>query len=103
MPKKFKITEAQYNTMMNEGVTIQGNVDSTGKADISATNQEMSNGGIDKNKVKVEFPGTAMSGGQSSIAEHRVVTKQQLKENRLRYLKENSEVMTFSNFIKKLH
>lgn len=105
MAKKFKITESQYNQMLDEGVAIQGQTDSTGKADTSKTAQEMSNSGIDPKKVTVEFNGTAMNGGGSSstISEHRLVTKKELQSNRLRYLKENSEIMSFNNFMKTLH
>ena len=48
-----------------------------------------------------------MSGGNengtTSVAEHRIITKKQLQANRLRYLKENSEVLSLNNFMKKLH
>ena len=47
MGKKYKITEAQYNEMLSEGVTIQGETDSSGKADLSKTSQAISNSGID--------------------------------------------------------
>lgn len=105
MGKRFKITEAQYNQMVDEGVTIQGETDASGKADISKTAQSMSTSGIDPKNVNVTFNGSSMtSGGDSTtnVTEHRVITKKELKENRLRYLKENSEVLSFNNFIKKL-
>lgn len=108
MGKKIKITEAQYNQMLEEGVTIQGETDSSGKADPTKTAQAMSNSGVDPKKTKVEFQGTAMSGGNNSttsngVFENRLVTKKELQANRLRYLKENSEVLSLNNFMKKLH
>lgn len=105
MSRKFKITEMQAKQMIDEGVAIQGETDSTGKADPSKTAQAMTSSGIDPKKVKVEFQGTAMTSGSnaSSVSEHRIVTKKELQANRLRYLKENSEVLSFNNFMKQLH
>ena len=107
MAKKFKITEAQRDALLAEGVTIQGETDSVGKADTSKTAQAISNSGIDPKKVDVKFNGTAMTGGnsdgQTSMREHRIITKKQLQANRLRYLKENSEILSLNNFMKKLH
>lgn len=109
MARKFKITEEQYNQMLAEGVAIQGATDSTGKADVQKTAQSMSASGIDPNKVSVNFSGSSMTGGGDttsdttpSITEHRLVTKRELQANRLRYLKENSEVMSVNNFMKSL-
>lgn len=107
MGKKYKITEAQYNEMLSEGVTIQGETDSSGKADLNKTSQAISNSGVDPKKVKVEFGGTALASGSNSatqtvVAEHRLITKKELQENRRRYLKENSEVLHFNKFIKNL-
>ena len=107
MAKKFKITEAQRDALLAEGVTIQGETDSVGKADTNKTAQAISNSGIDPKKVNVELSGTAMTGGnpngQTSMREHRIITKKQLQANRLRYLKENSEILSLNNFMKKLH
>ena len=107
MAKKFKITEAQRDALLAEGVTSQGERDSVGKADTNKTAQAISNSGIDPKKVNVEFSGTAMTGGnpngQTSMREHRIITKKQLQANRLRYLKENSEILSLNNFMKKLH
>ena len=107
MAKRFKITEAQRDALLAEGVTIQGETDSVGKADTNKTAQAISNSGIDPKKVNVEFSGTAMTGGnpngQTSMREHRIITKKQLQSNRLRYLKENSEILSLNNFMKKLH
>lgn len=109
MARKFKITEEQYNQMLAEGVAIQGATDSTGKADVQKTAQSMSASGIDPNKVSVQFSGSSMTDGGDttsattpSITEHRLVTKRELQANRLRYLKENSEVMSVNNFMKSL-
>lgn len=109
MAKRFKITEEQYNQMLAEGVAIQGATDSTGKADVQKTAQSMSASGIDPNKVSVQFSGSSMTGGGSddattttTVTEHRLVTKKELQANRLRYLKENSEVMSFNNFMKNI-
>lgn len=110
MAKKFKITEAQYNQILSEGVAIQGATDSTGKADVAKTAQSMSASGIDPKKVNVEFSGEAMTSGgdtngssTTTVTEHRLITKKELQANRLRYLKENSEVLSFNNFMKNLH
>lgn len=108
MGRNFKITEAQREMLLREGVTIQGETDSTGKADISKTAQAISSSGIDSKNARVVFPGTAISGGANSstqtvMSEHRIVTKKQLTENRLRYLREHSEVVPFDKFIKSLN
>ena len=107
MAKKFKITEAQRDALLAEGVTIQGETDSVGKADTNKTAQAISNSGIDPKKVDVKFNGTAMTGGKSegktSKRQHRRITKKQIQANHLRYLKENSEVLSLNNFMKKLH
>lgn len=105
MAKKFKITEAQRDALLSEGVAIQGETDSSGKADTNKTAQAMASSGINPKKVKVEFDGVEISGGDgtTSVAESRIVTKKQLQANRLRYLKENSEVLSLNNFMKKLH
>lgn len=107
MAKTFKITEAQHKQMLDEGVTIQGETDSAGKADPAKTAQAMNYSGVDPKKTKVEFNGSAMSGGENSattpVTEHKLVTKKQLQANRLRYLKENSEILSLNNFMKKLH
>ena len=108
MAKKFKITEAQRDALLAEGVIIQGETDSVGKADTNKTAQAISNSGIDPKKVNVEFSGTAMTGGNPNgqttpMREHRIITKKQLQANRLKYLKENSEVLSLNNFMKKLH
>lgn len=110
MAKNFKITESQYKQLVSEGVTIQGATDATGKADTSKTAQAMASSGIDPKKVDVKFSGAAMTSGQTdtsgastTVTEHRLITKKELQANRLRYLKEHSEVLSFNNFMKKLH
>lgn len=112
MAKRFKITEAQYNQMLSEGVTIQGATDATGKADVAKTAQSMSVSGVDPKKVDVTFSGASMTSGggdengtttTQSVTEHRLITKKELQANRLKYLKEHSEVMSFNNFMKQLH
>ena len=108
MARKFKITEEQREMLLKEGITIQGETDQSGRADVSKTAQAISNSGVDSKKVNVQFPGTSMTGGTNSttqtvVSEHKLITKSQLMENRLRYLRENSEVMSFDNFIKNLH
>jgi predicted amino acid dehydrogenase len=110
MPKRFKITEQQYNQMLDEGVSINGVTDASGKADINKTAQSMAASGIDPKDVTVSFSGSAMSGGtgdttltEGNKKSHRLITKKELKENRLRYLKENSEIISFNNFMKSLH
>lgn len=109
MTKKIRISEAQYKQILKEGValTIQGETDSTGKADTAKTAQVINNSGVDPKKTKVQFNGQEMSGGDSTTAtvmeESRLITKKELQTNRLRYLKENSEVLSLNNFMKRLH
>lgn len=113
MAKRFKITENQYNQMLAEGIAVQGETTSDGKPDISKTGQNISANLKNANDATVTFKGSAFTGGQTSAdstssiqaegKNHRLITKRELQANRLRYLKENSEVLSFNNFIKKLH
>lgn len=108
MARKIKLTEEQYQQMLSE-VTIQG-VTTNGKADTNATATAIQQSGANPNNVNVSFKGTEMTGSgsgststsQQATNEHRIVTKKELQANRLRYLKEHSEVYSLNNFLSKL-
>lgn len=106
MAKKFKITESQYKQMLGEGVAIQAQTNSQGTVDgdsLKKTAQEVkSDPNIKNTPIEVD-PNKVAGAGNSSMFEHRLITKKELQTNRLRYLKENSEVLSLNNFMKKLH
>lgn len=92
----------------SEGIAIKGATDSSGKPDMAKTSQEMANSGIDPNKVKVEFNGTAFSSGDKSDTTQSVtetiaiLSKRQLTEIRRKMLKENSSIHKVSDVFKNL-
>ena len=108
MSKKFKITEAQYSQLMTEGVAIQAVTNQNGVGiDNQATQTEVSQLKNPSNATITApasaFQGSSSDNSQVTISEHRLITKKELQANRLRYLKENSEVLSLNNFLKSIH
>ena len=95
MSKKIKITEEQYNMALKEGVTLTADLDAAGgdanKA-IETTKQEAQKNGIDINKANIQIPAN----------EGKIITKKRLMNNRERLIKENSDLFSLDDFIKKL-
>jgi len=97
MGRKIRITEEQYNMAIREGVSIN--------ADLSAANNDPKKA-FDDAKGNAEKQG--LKPGEYSITfanvqENKLITKKQLQENRLKALKENSQVYTVKDFINKFN
>ena len=95
MGRKIRITEEQYNMALKEGVTIN--------ADLSASNNDPK---VAFDNAKTEAEKNGLKGGQYNIqfpnvSETKIITKKELQESRLKALKENSEVYSVKDFIKK--
>lgn len=107
MAKKFKITETQYKQMIDEGVAPTINLPlKNGNIDTSATENIKSqfNGKNYTFTAKPEDVGSSSTTTTPATTnESRIITKKQLQANRLRYLKENSDILSFNNFMKQLH
>lgn len=97
MGRKIRITEEQYNMAIREGVTINADLDAANgdpkKAfDTAKANAEKE--GLKSGEYNVEFP---------NVQESKLITKKQLQENRLKALKENSQVYSVKDFINKFN
>ena len=94
MARKIKITNEQYNNAISEGITLSADVEAAGgdvnKA-VETTKQEARASGVDISKAKIEIPAN----------ENKLITKKQIIESRLKYLKENSTLYTIKDFLKK--
>lgn len=96
MARKFKITEEQFKYAISEGVlNVDADVEGAGgdvnKA-VETTKKEIQNAGVNPEKVNIKIP----------AQESRVITKKQLKENKLSYLKSKSKYYTVGDFLKTL-
>ena len=95
MGRKFCITEEQYNMALKEGVMLNADVSAAGgdvKRAVDTTKSEAEKQGVKDYTV-------AIDGKQ--LSENKLITKKELQENRLKVLKENSEVYSVKDFIKK--
>ena len=96
MAKKFKITEEQYNMLMNEELHLKADPTTTGgnvNAAVQKTKQEAQKNNVNLDNATIEIPATS---------ESKIITVKELRENRLKVLKENSQYFTLNDFIKKL-
>lgn len=93
---KYKLTEEQYNALVQEGVILSLNPADTG-GDINKAVQNTQNSarqaGVDLNKASIQIPAKPSN-------ESRYITKEKLDENRTKFLKRNSIVCNVSDFIK---
>lgn len=98
MARKIVITEEQYNMLMQEDVSLKADVAAANgdvnKA-IQTTKQEAQKNGVNMDKATIEVPA-------SQVGESRVVSIKELRENRLRLLRENSQYLTLNDFFKSL-
>lgn len=99
MKRKYKITEEQKKALMQEGVQINANPsehnNDVGAAVKQAANDAKSNG------VKMDDAQIVVN-GEEAVSEGRIITKRQLSEARLRYLKNESKVYSFANFLNEI-
>lgn len=98
MSKKFKISEEQYKKALSEGITLNADVDACNgdvKQAIDKTKQDAKNNGVDLSNANIQVPA-------QSQYENKIITKKQLVENRLKVLKENSELYSLNDFLNKL-
>jgi mannitol-specific phosphotransferase system IIBC component len=98
MGRKFKISEEQYNKALSEGVTLTADVDACNgdvNQAVQKTRQKAKESGVDLSQATISVP------GQSSN-ESKLITKKELKENRLKVLKANSRLFSVRDFVKKI-
>lgn len=102
--KQFVLTEEQYKKAMEEGVLPQGQpttktvVDGNGNSNVGPeVNNAIKNTNSDTIEVTNFGKTQKAATGQSTsnpLAESRLITKKELKENRLKKLRENSEIIS---------
>lgn len=98
MFRKLKISEEQYRTAIKEGITLNADVDACNgdvKQAIDKTKQNAKDNGVDLSNANIQVPAQSRNEG-------RIITKKQLQENRLKVLKENSELYSLSDFLNKI-
>ena len=96
--RKIKISEEQLKAIVKEGVKISA--DANGNPGQAATKgaEAANKAGLDT----VEVTGVNNSSTQTStFAESKLISKKELKENRLKKLKENSIVVSVGDLFKK--
>jgi len=122
MGRKVRITEEQYDRILKEGVlpkdkiqvnapTTEDGKNRTPQEAIKATQDKIRDAGgrIEAFDVtaKTDNPGIKMvsdtsdSNSNDVVSESKLITKKQLQERRLKLLKENSQLYTVKDFIKK--
>lgn len=105
---KFILSEKQYKRAIEEGVipgqaTTKTVVDGKGSPNVgAAVNDAAKNASTDTIEV-VNFgkSNTSTSTKTDSLFEGRLITKQQLKEERMKRLRENSEIVFIKDIFKK--
>ena len=126
MGRKIRITEKQYKKILEEGVLVGSNqkftvnaqeIGNTPEEKVTNTmrdlkqkypdadkNFEVVSPNKDNKTQTVSKPNTNTSNNNNiSVMENKLITKKQLQESRLKALKENSEVYTVKDFIKKFN
>lgn len=96
MGKKIKITEEQYNKLIDEEITLNADVSAANgnvAQAIDKTRKEAQEGGVDLSKAKIQVPGNPN--------ESKIISMKQLVENRIKVLKQNSTLYSIKDFIKK--
>jgi len=103
--RKFKITEEQFKEIVNEiqtadsGATVSVSADNSGNVSPEAVKQ-----GVDMAKKtgsdSMKVTGLSNSTTATPVYESKLISKQQIKEMRLKKLKENSVVVPVSNLFK---
>ena len=96
--RKIKISEEQLRAIIKEGVKISADANGN-PAQAAVKGAEVANrAGLDT----VEVTGVNTTSSQTStVAETKIIIKRELKENRLKKLKENSIVVSVSDLFKK--
>ena len=108
MAKKFKITEVQMDALLAEGVAVNLPLTANKEIDKKEVNNINNKFGGDGVTLTTNSKSLTDAGSDSTTtiateSKHRLITKKQLQANRLKYLKENSEILSLNNFMKKLH
>lgn len=94
MGKKIVITEEQYNKFIKEGVTLNADVAAAGgdvKRAISDTKKEAQKNGLNMEDTTIQI-------NANETNEGRIIKKSELQKNRLKVLKENSQLYTVKDF-----
>ena len=95
MGRKVKITEEQYK-MLQEELTLPLHADDGNL--MGAAKEELENAkkyGVNASDITFELPG-------EKVGESKVISMKQLKESRLKTLRENSNYYTLNDFFKTL-
>ena len=126
MGRKIRITEEQYKKILKEGVLVGSNqkftvkaqekIGSTPEENVANTmnnlkqkypdadkNFEVVSPNKDNKTQTVSKPNTNTSDNNIAVMENKLITKKQLQENRLKALKENSQVYSVKDFINKFN
>jgi hypothetical protein len=96
MKRTFKITEEQRKYALQEGITVNANLDAANgdvKSAVDTAKQEAQKSGADPKKVSVCIPPSN---------ESRIITKKEMMEARLKKFKENSDYYEVGEFKKHL-
>lgn len=97
MGKKVKITEEQYK-MLQEELRLPVDVESTHGDVHKAMSDAITNAkkyGVNPNEVTFEVPG-------EKVSESKIISIKDIKENRLKVLRENSNYFPLNDFLKSL-
>ena len=125
MGRKIRITEEQYKKILKEGVLVGSNQKfsvnaqengNTPEEKVANTmndlkqkypdadkNFEVVSPNKDNKTQTVSKPNTNTSNNNIAVMENKLITKKQLQENRLKALKENSQVYSVKDFINKFN
>lgn len=115
MGRKIRITEEQYKMALKEGVALnktQVLAAGNNSSDIEKARKTAEENGLPKDNFDVvapleknnQAPQLSTNDKQNAnivVSENKLITKKQLQKNRLKVLKENSEVYTVKDFINK--
>lgn len=97
MNKKIRITEEQYRQALSEGVTLNADVSAANgdiKQAVKKTKQEAQKSGMNMNDANIQIKA-------SDTNESKVISKKELMANRMKVLKEHSEIVSLKEFINK--
>jgi len=94
--RTIKITEEQRRYALQEGITLNADVDAAGgdvKKAVDTTKQQAQKSGVDLKKATIQIPPSN---------EGKVITKKDLIESRLKKFQKHSEYYKLSEFVKRL-
>lgn len=103
MARKVKITNEQYQLIKEMELAVDT---SKSNGDVTqAMKDELNNAkkyGVPEKDVTFKVTGDQVQSNGMTSNESRIISVKELKENRLKMLRENSEFYSFNDFIKKI-